>query len=224
VPILSLAPGITFCEVDGSRIFLDLERDRYFSLGALSNAAFDTLLRGRPPSEAEQQRLERLAEAGVLGRQPFGEAPRPCRPVSIDRAPLDEDIEQHIPALRIARSAIAFRVTKAAYRRHGLRHAWTHLGRMKELRLSALRPGTVRQLEELALRFDAVGRVVGALNHCVPFSVTIARACIASELEASLVLGVKLRPFQAHAWAMSGRTLLSDRLSTVAQFTPIAIL
>jgi len=224
VPTLSLAPGTTFCEVDGSRIFLDLERDRYFSLGALSNAAFDTLLRGRQPSEAEQQRLDRLVEAGILVRDPFGEAPRPCRSVTIDRAPLDENIELHVPTLRIVRSAIAFRFAKAAYRRRGLRHAWTHLRRTKELRLSALRPGTARQLEELALRFDAVGRMVGALNHCVPFSVTIARACIASELEASLVLGVKLRPFQAHAWAVSGRTLLSDRLSTVAQFTPIAIL
>ena len=37
-------------------------------------------------------------------------------------------------------------------------------------------------------------------------------------------LGFQYFALTHHAWAMSGRTLLSDRLSTVAQFTPIAIL
>ncbi len=221
---LSLAPGVTFCEVDGSRVFLDLNRDRYFSLGQGADAAFNALVRGHPPGDEEQQRLDMLTTAGLLARLPFGEAPRPCRPVPIDRAPLDEDIEVELARMRVAKSAIAFRLAKRSYQRRGLPYAWSRFGRQKDVRLSALRAGTARELDELAYRFDAVGRMVGALNHCGPFSLAIAGACLAAGLKVDLVLGVKLRPFQAHAWAVAGRTLISDRLSTVSQFTPIAIL
>jgi len=222
--MVSLAPGVTFCDVDGSRIFLDLNRDRYFSLGPLADPAFDALVRGRRPSDAERRRLDILAEAGILADLPFGEAPRPCRPVPIDRAPLDEDIAVTFSTMRVATGAIAFRLAKSAYRRRGLPRAWSRFRRSKESRLSALRAGSASELDELAYRFDAIGRMVGSLNHCVPFSLAIASACLAAELKVEVVLGVKLRPFQAHAWAVAGRTLISDRLSTVSQFTPIAIL
>lgn len=221
---LSLAPGVTFCDVEGSRVFLDLNRDRYFSLGPLADPAFDTLVRGGQPSDTERQRLDTLADTGILARQSLGEAPRPCRSVHIERAPLDEDIAIELSKMRVAKGAIAFWLAKRVHGRRGLPHTWSRFRRLKDDRLSVLRAGGASELDELAYRFDAVGRMVGALNHCVPFSLAIASACLSADLKVSLVLGVKLRPFQAHAWVVSGRTLISDRLSTVSQFTPIAIL
>jgi len=220
---LSLAPGVSFCDVDGGRVFLDLNHDRYFSLGRVADPAFDALVRGRGPSDAELHRLEALADAGILVRDPFGEAPRACRVVRIERAPLDQDLAVDLRTMRVVRSAIAFRLAKSVYRRRGLPDVWQRFRREKDMRLSALRAGTPAELDELAYRFDAVARMVGALNHCVPFSLAIAGACLASGLKANLVLGVKLAPFQAHAWAVAGHTLISDRLPTVSQFTPIAI-
>jgi hypothetical protein len=39
-----------------------------------------------------------------------------------------------------------------------------------------------------------------------------------------MVIGVKLRPFQAHAWVVCDGSLISDPLATITPFTPILTL
>lgn len=221
---LALAPAISFCQVDGTRIFLDLDRDRYFSLGETADAAFDALLGERRPTDADNETIQYLVATGILVEQEFGEAPRPCRGVAIDRAPLAEDHSAHAVPTRVIRTAFALQLEKLRYRKEGLPRLWKRLKARKDAERASLRPGGAPELEDIALRFEAAGRMVGSLNQCVPFSASIARACLSAGIDAELVLGVKLRPFEAHAWAVANRTLLSDRLATVAQFTPIAIL
>ena len=221
---LALAPAISFCQVDGTKIFLDLDRDRYFSLGGTADAAFDALLGGRRSANANDETLEYLVAAGILVEQEFGEAPRPCRGVAIDRAPLADDTAAHAAPTRVIRTALALQLEKLRYRREGLPRLWRRLKALKAADRASLRPGRAWELEDIAYRFEAAGRMVGTLNQCVPLSASIAGACLSAGIEAELVLGVKLRPFEAHAWTVANRTLLSDRLATVAQFTPIAIL
>ena len=47
---------------------------------------------------------------------------------------------------------------------------------------------------------------------------------ISDGLIPELVLGVKLRPFEAHCWVQYGDLLVSDHLGTVEPFTPILVL
>lgn len=221
---LALAPAISFCQVDGVRIFLDLDRDRYFSLGETADAAFDALLGKRRSADADNETIQHLVAAGILVEQEFGEAPRPCRAVAIDRVPLSEDYSAHAVPTRVIRTALALQLEKLRYRKDGLPRLWKRLKARKDAERACLRPGRTRELEDIAYRFEAAGRIVGSLNQCVPFSASIARACLSAGIEVELVIGVKLRPFEAHAWTVANRTLLSDRLTSVAQFTPIAIL
>jgi hypothetical protein len=221
---LALAPAISFCHVDGARIFLDLDRDRYVCLGKAADAAFDALIKGRRSAEVDDEKIDYLVAAGILIEQEFGEAPRPCRGVAIDRAPLADEHAADVAPTRVIRTALALQLAKRRYRREGLPRLWKRLKARKAAEYSSLRVGRARELQEIAYRFEAAGRMVGSLNQCVPYSASIARACLSAGIEVELVLGVKLRPFEAHAWTVANRTLLSDHLTTVAQFTPIAIL
>jgi len=220
---LALAPGISFCNVDGARIFLDLDRDRYFSLGKAADAAFDALIEGRRSAEVDEK-IDYLVAAGILIEQEFGEAPRPCRGIAIDRAPLADEQTADVAPTRVIRTALTLQLAKRRYRREGLPRLWNRLKTRKEAEYTSLRVARAQELQEIAYRFEAAGRMVGSLNQCVPYSASIAQACLSAGIDVELVLGVKLRPFEAHAWTVANRTLLSDRLTTVAQFTPIAIL
>jgi hypothetical protein len=77
--------------------------------------------------------------------------------------------------------------------------------------------------ERVGAAFSRAAVMTNSLNECLAVSIAIVRRAIASGIDAQLVLGVKLRPFQAHAWAQAGPTLISDQFDTVACFTPILV-
>jgi len=57
---------------------------------------------------------------------------------------------------------------------------------------------------------------------CLPNSVAAALLARRHGLPANLIIGVVGLPFQAHAWAQVGRTVINDRIARVRFFAPIA--
>ena len=49
------------------------------------------------------------------------------------------------------------------------------------------------------------------------------RYLIGLGIEANLVLGVRRKPWAAHAWVQAGNTVLSDYCDIVRPFTPILV-
>ena len=76
----------------------------------------------------------------------------------------------------------------------------------------------------LAEAFRRAALITGSLNQCLAISIAMTRKAIANNLDVDLVMGVRLRPFQAHAWIQHGDLLLSDELDTVIPFTPILLI
>lgn len=76
---------------------------------------------------------------------------------------------------------------------------------------------------EVAAGFMAADRLVTARGRCLTRSIAIARTMFARGIAPDLVLGVKLRPFEAHCWVQHDNVLISDDPGSVAPFTPILV-
>lgn len=66
-------------------------------------------------------------------------------------------------------------------------------------------------------------RLWSAENKCLPQSIGLAMALREAGAAARLVIGVRLRPFAAHAWVQDRETILNDTLDHVLLFTPVLV-
>lgn len=221
---LTLAPGVTFCQSAGRRIFLDLPRDRYFCLADDTDRAFGALVSGDLLSAEHSDRLDPLRRDGILCCTDTAERPRPCRPCPILSSPLDDDNPPRLPPLGVARAALRLARAKRALGRRPLHLLCAEIDAAKAGLGNRSADPEPTELRRLAFAFQAAGRLVGALDQCLAVSLAMARQAIARGFAADLCLGVRLRPFQAHAWVMVDGMLISDRGHVVRQFTPILVL
>jgi hypothetical protein len=77
--------------------------------------------------------------------------------------------------------------------------------------------------ERIARAFMRADLVLSPLDQCLPRSIALASTLARRGISASLVIGVRLRPFLAHSWVQSGTLLLNDRPDVVCTFVPILV-
>jgi len=219
----TIAPGISFCDAGGRLVFLDLPADRYFCLGEPAERAFAGLIDGGTLSGDALARLRTLRDSGMLVESADADPPRPCRQSVAMPGPLDTDPELAINPLGTLRAAFRLQRAKIDLRYRPLHRLCAGLSAARTRHAAKERPPRPGELAELAAIYQASGRIVGALDQCLALSFALARHALAHGLRAELHLGVKLRPFQAHAWVLVDTMLVSDRIETVRQFTPILI-
>ena len=70
----------------------------------------------------------------------------------------------------------------------------------------------------------AAERFVSSHDRCLVTSIALMHALLRGGCRASLVLGVRARPFSAHSWVQYDRTVLNDRLERVRIYTPILVI
>ena len=215
-----LRRGISFCEVSGRFIFLDVDRDRYFCLGNEAEGAFRRLVRGLS-SPADDPALASLVEKGMLVRSAQGERPRPCPlPSAASQSLLDE--------ARVARP-LGIASALAGLLAASLRLKWLGLSRvLEEIRdakgVVDRPPDRPDALEATAACFQQAVILASLPDKCLQRSVALATRLLSRNVEVELIFGVRLGPFQAHCWVQQGTTLLNDRLDVVRTFTPILVL
>lgn len=215
-----LRNGISFCEVSERLLFLDIIADRYFCLQPHAELAFRNLLLGNSLDEAGRSSLASLLEAGTLLESEGNGVPHrfrlhPQATLSLLDKELPKASTIHIYGALIA-------ILKA---RAGLRWRRLHrilrgvdLGRISWPRTGAV---DVYAIQEAATAFEGTSRILRSHDKCLSRSIALARYLAEKGLPADLVIGVKLRPFAAHAWVQSGRWLVNDRLDNVRNYTPI---
>jgi hypothetical protein len=215
----TLRPGTTFCETSGRLLFLDLCRDRYFCLGAATEAAFRRLVAGE--IGVDDPRLEGLLAEGLLvgassapGIAPIQDPPLPTRSL-LDAAPAGKP-----PGRVVAAAAFHLLATHASLRWRGLAATIAALTDRKHR--SGQRP-CIEAAAEAAVALLRVDRLLSPLDQCLPRSIALARLLGSSNISATLVIGVKLRPFLAHSWVQSDGMLLNERHDFARNFTPILV-
>lgn len=220
---LALAPGISFVEQDGERVFLDLYRDRYFALGKPADAAFTALTRGKP-DEDERARLLKLVEANVLIDAPFGDNPRPCRQPAMVLSALDAADKTAPSPWQVVVASWSVVRAKRRLKTRPLAFNVERLRQLKTWMAADVRRARPGEREAIAAAFGAAGRLVATLDECLPLSFAMARLCLKARLDAQMSIGVKLRPFEAHAWVSVEGVVVSDRLDNVRPFATILLI
>ncbi len=212
-----LRPDISYCDVAGQLVFLDLHRDRYFCLTGASATAFRRLADGGTQASSDWESLAWMVADGVLVE---GTAPL-SRPTLVTplRSLVDDDMS------RASAGAIALaiaQITRAriALRFFGLKRT---LGSVRPKRRKPPCASPDAKSAGVASAFRQAGLIVSSLDRCLPRSIAIARRCHTLGVAVDLVIGVRLQPFAAHCWVQQGDCIVSDRLDTVRTFTPILV-
>lgn len=218
----ALRPGLSFCLIGGDAVFLDLSRDRYFGLTIEMGRCFVRLVNGDAPEAGDDRLIARLVGDAILMPAGGDEAPAPCPRPAIATSVLDE--VGHLPWSpgSSLRALAGLALARMALRLGSLARMLDALAARKAA-VDDQRPPTAADLTRVAAAFDASALAVSPLDACLPRSIAMARWLLGLGQPATLVVGVKLRPFQAHCWVQCGDRLVSDRIDSVRNFTPILV-
>lgn len=216
--VLTLQSGISYCVIDGNALFLDLPRDRYFRLSSAASPAFQTWHEGRMPTDADRGILE---AAGILGGGPHAANgfELPSTPV---RRRHDAIASGAFDLSEVARALWMQRKVERRLRAYGLLRMVNDIRALRST--SACGDLDQSQAGGRVLRAFEVGRLLRpSAEKCLPRSIAVALCLARHGIAAKVVLGVKLGPFAAHAWAQANDAVLNDTMEEVARFTPILV-
>lgn len=212
-----LAMGVGFCEVGGDLVFLDLSRDKYFSLRGSDRAAFERLQGG---GANDSNAMTRLAETGLIMRSehPTRIGPAAVEVPASDLMALADGRTSPIMALS---AAFALRWARKAMRPERIAATVSHLGRRK-------RELGVAGEEEAVIRLAATYAACRWLNpippRCMIDALALDHILLSRGLAVRLVFGVRTSPFNAHCWLQTPETILTGSAAEARNFTPILVI
>lgn len=219
----ALRPGISYCDVSGRLLFLDVLADRYFCLGPDAERAFRTATGLGKPDPGSEAALARLMEAGLLVRQTGNHGPPACRSVSVPTASLLDGLPAQAGAASRLAAAGALVSVRLALRAQYLNAVLSRLQDRKRS-LADCGDGTMEAVAEVAAAFEWTARLFRSHDQCLSRSLAVSLRLAVLGLPADFVIGVSLHPFAAHSWVQWGTVLVNDQLDAVRHFTPILVL
>jgi hypothetical protein len=229
---LQLAEHVRAAESDGQVILLDLKRNRYLGLAPAQASALAGQVAGWPcataagavPSSTAATLTRRLIHQGLLTDSNSHRAAPPQMQEAIASADAPEDFQ---PGAVCARRTFHF-LASAALTAWWLRCNSLHTIALKvaarhdRVKGQAAQPLDVHR-EATACYERLRPLVFTARDRCLHDSLTLVTFLAAEGLHARWVVGVKTRPFGAHAWVQSGHTVLGDQHDYVRAFRPILV-
>ena len=212
----TLAPGVHACRADGRLVFLDLLADRYLMIEPRSEAILLATAGARASGESSVE-LDRLCALGLLAQsnddRPLG--------LCVARPPERSLLERpwRSPSLT------AIGAATAAVLAASVRLRWRGLARALQ-GIPDPGPDTADDVDRTmyhAAAFAELRLAFRTLDRCLPLSLALVRGARRGDRAVRLVIGVKLGPFGAHAWAQRDDLVLNDRLDAVRAFTPVLV-
>lgn len=206
-----LPRSVSFCWVDGRAVFLDLRRDRYFCLADRLDAAFRALAETEGEAQPDTADLARLGlvEPAMADARPI----RACAEPSPSVSALASGPDRGRPPIRM--------MIETAWRLSRARAAARRRLQAASAGAQPIERALVPAAGALARIFDAARRRLPIERACLGDSFALIDFLRARQVEADLILGVRLHPFKAHAWVQLGPVALSDSLEALAGLTPI---
>ena len=211
----ALRPGLNFCMADGTAVFLDAPRNRYFALTPNLSQSFlaliDVLAACLPIEELDARPF---VDRGILvctatsGSWRDGPIPLPRRQWCANPNPRTRTKLRH---KMLALYCIL--ITLARLQTQG----FEKLIRPKTRRHRYERDLPVRAFDA----FRAVIRVIPCRLKCLPASLALRSYLAALGFQSDLIIGVSMKPFAAHCWVQDGDMVIGDTLERVQGFTPI---
>jgi len=220
----SLRDDLTYCQVDGHLVFLDVESDRYFQLSRALEHAFTAHVRGDATTDVSD-----LVALNVLTEHPAApNAMQPCAMAPAARSIMESSLHTlETRAIAIPEVFTLVYATKLQLRTRRLKSILLGLDAIRSSRTSDTilqrgDPDEERYCRAIAA-FSSARRYVPARTHCLLDSISLLRFLARRALRATLVFGVIPDPFSAHCWLQAGELVLNDTVGNVNAHTPIRI-
>jgi hypothetical protein len=232
-----LADHIRACRVGNQMIFLDLLRDKYIGLGGPHMDALSAVICGSTPDDDPSVQpldtallaryVRRLRQQQLLSNEPPHEPRNDSPHFDPPMASLSSESETGQESFEWGRLLQLWHSTFVA----GTWLRWHNLSGIAS-RLSKLRAKHVGQGGQKLT--DAVRASVNQYIQLRPFALSSHDRCLNDSLtlihflttqglSAQWVIGVKVRPFEAHSWAQAGDVVLNDFAERVRHYQPILI-
>lgn len=213
MPTDQLHPSLSFCEIDGRYVFLDLAGDRYFSLDGALACSWRALLAGRATSSDRQAIAARKLIVTDGGRPLESCRDDIARQSCLDGAQLPSSVRAGL------RHAVTVARTRRRIRRSGVMPVLGDYIAYK----STARPGNscAHHLADIVREFILLDRFVTTLDQCLPRSLALASHLARLGLAPDLVFAVRLGPFAAHCWVECADLLANERYERARHFKPI---
>ncbi len=228
-----LAPHVRACASDGQVILLDLRKSAYLAIAQCD--ALEDRVDGWPRSAdfvragiisgSANRTLLTLLERGLVTDTP-SKRPRQATVAEVTSSLNAEDNapDRGIETRRLARLLLSAVQTTVWLRFRSLQAIATAV-RDRRNRLRS--PSTPCSLESVRTGTAAYERLrpfaLSAHNNCLHDSLTLVAFLACEGAFPRWVIGVKTRPFGAHAWVQQGVTVLNDQHEVVRQFRPILV-
>lgn len=215
--MITLRPGLSFCDVGPQLVFLDLVADQYFCLSEAGEASFRSLL-----SQSElidkNEAVQSLLAAGVIVEHASGPPLAPSRQPTPATLSL---IDRPIPRAKASATAVAIAALLTARLRLRVLGIRREIGLLRARKSRMTERTAQLDLGHAMAGFVSASRWLTARDACLSHSIAVARSLIGAGVSIELVIGVRLGPFAAHCWVQHHECVINDRVDFVRTFTPI---
>lgn len=192
-----------WCQIDGTLIFLDIARDRYFQLTDCENhdMVIQMQLAGLPtshqpaclPRPSALMQAKRTSDAIGKGAFNLGE---------------------------VARAMWVQRRVERRLKVQGFGPTLCYLCQLLNSRHLDM-PVSADTAQKVISAFAQGGLIRTAADRCLPRSIALAICLAARGVDVQLVIGVKIAPFGAHCWVQAGDEVLNETVEEVLRYEPI---
>mgnify|MGYP002778414896 CR=1 FL=1 len=214
----ALAPHVSYGNVDGLAVMLDLNADRYFLLDKVTTSLLETNCE-HGTDDAQQSILRRLASRGWLVH-----AAAPSLGPVLAQLPAASALETSSESSIIGLTELMkYRIGAAASLRwHGLAATIAMWRRLRtDFHLEPRCSAKADAAAAVGCGYNARLVRLPLRRRCVPDSLALLRSLWGRRLDADLYFGVRREPFAAHCWLQFEHNLLIDPLDKVAEFTAV---
>ena len=227
---------VRVCPLLASTILLDLRRNRYFGIGMNETRALSTLALNWNDANGNAATVEHLAPdvalamadalvgAGLLSRDPpadretFGGAPLDLSGVLIS-AGHELSRPTSLRPMHIASFLAALAWTWRALRSRTL---YSIASEVRDRKAAAGGAFDERRAIELVGLFRRLRpHTFAARDRCLFHSLALVRFMARHGVFPTWVIGVRAKPWGAHAWVQQGKLLLDANPEQVCEYTPI---
>lgn len=215
-----LREDLSYCQVDGHLIFLDLEEDRYFQLPDYLERV---LLAHQHDDPQPGMEVSALVRQNILTPTPAAESTlRGAESVLPSRSAIEHKSAARPHDIRTLLEVFAIVCsTQLQLKTRRLKHNIEALVDRRQRETAGVPATPESSLLEAAATFRRARLYVPIETCCLLDSLSMLWFLSRRRLSARLVFGVTRDPFAAHCWVQTGDWVLNDTVGNVNAYTPI---
>jgi hypothetical protein len=218
-----LNEAVYFCIAGTKTTWLDLRDDAYFQLADGEEAAFQAYLSGSRLTATDTWHLLHLTDLGVLVAD--ASCLTPPAPVTVIM-PVRSLLDGPSPSVSFWPLALALYYHVQTILHLATQPIWRIFGRLRVQKLKHVKLVATALPAEIARTvgaFSAASLLLSSSQTCLRRSIAMVDYLHARGIVADLVVGIKDRPFEAHAWVQYGDLVLNDPFDKVLEYTPLVV-